>query len=566
MASDVVPERVDNVESLPRTSVGADESAVIESATKSRAIPDGLKHVMKELAMSLKKTDKLYIIFSSAPGSILDWYAAKYNYPVEELRHRLKEMLEKERVDEEKEQSPCAAMSKGPKSTSEIKEKEGRTTPVHERKPGVRLRFQRVSPAQKRKGVKILTPTAPAKKKRSERMKEPKAIHLGMGEEGAEDVGESDEEKVDQERVEDEPVRDNGIPGNSVDGGLEESDEEAADDDGLITPGSEGRQDKCDFIFRTGVPCGFIGTKKMSIAFHRHRAHPVIHSCTKCDFSSTRRERVKFHQLTHGDAKPFKCSSCEKSFKRKQHLMRHNETEHNNPGKKYICTLCKREFSWEVTLEEHTRSKHGGIKYSCPHCEFQTVYKRALKKHITRRHKEESIKDNRVLEPEESSEEAADDDGLSDNRTAPGSKEKKSKLLECSICEKSFTRNSSFWKHKKTAHANLGKKYPCTICKKEFRIYGLKDHMKAVHSSKSYHCPQCDYVAPWAARLKTHVQSVHEGIKYPCSHCDYQATKDSNLRKHIRSVHDGVRNFPCSQCDYKAKATNDLKKHIARRH
>ena len=135
---------------------------------------------------------------------------------------------------------------------------------------------------------------------------------------------------------------------------------------------------------------------------------------------------------------------------------------------------------------------------------------------------------NRVSEPEESSEEAADDDGLSDNRIAPGLKEKNNKLLECSICEKSFTRNSSFWKHKKTAHANLGKKYPCTICKKELRIYGLKDHMKAVHSSKSYHCPQCDYVAPWAARIKTHVQSVHEGIKYPCSHCDYQATKDSN--------------------------------------
>ena len=278
-------------------------------------------------------------------------------------------------------------MSKGPKSTSEIKEKEGRTTPVHERKLGVRVRFPRVSPALKRKGVKTLTPTASAKKKRSERMKEPKAIHLGMGGEGADDVGESDEEKVDQERVEDEPVRDNGIPGNSIDGGLEESDEEAADNDGLY-----------------------------------------------------------------------------------------------------------------------------------------------------------------------------------DNRTNPGSKENKSKLLECSICEISFTRNNNLKKHKKTAHGDLAKKYPCTICKKEFKIYGLKDHMNKIHSSKSYHCPQCDYVAPYAARLKTHVQSVHEGIRYPCSHCDYQATKNSDLRKHIRYVHDGVRDFPCSQCDHKAKRKHEFQKHVARRH
>ena len=167
---------------------------------------------------------------------------------------------------------------------------------------------------------------------------------------------------------------------------------------------------------------------------------------------------------------------------------------------------------------------------------------------------------------EESDEEAADNDGLYDNRTNPGSKENKSKLLECSICEISFTRNNNLKKHKKTAHGDLAKKYPCTICKKEFKIYGLKDHMNKIHSSKSYHCPQCDYVAPYAARLKTHVQSVHEGIRYPCSHCDYQATKNSDLRNHIRYVHDGVRDFPCSQCDHKAKRKHEFQNHVARRH
>ena len=167
---------------------------------------------------------------------------------------------------------------------------------------------------------------------------------------------------------------------------------------------------------------------------------------------------------------------------------------------------------------------------------------------------------------EESDEEAADNDGLYDNRTNPGSKENKSKLLECSICEISFTRNNNLKKHKKTAHGDLAKKYPCTICKKEFKIYGLKDHMNKIHSSKSYHCPQCDYVALYAARLKAHVQSVHEGIRYPCSHCDYQATKNSDLRNHIRYVHDGVRDFPCSQCDHKAKRKHEFQKHVARRH
>ena len=129
MEGDIVPERVNNVESLPRTDVGTRES---ESVTKSKAISDGSRHVMKELVMSLKRMGKLHLIFTSAPGTIIDWFATSYDISVEGLRFKLKGVLATECVDEVKEKIPCEAVSKVPEPVLEMREEESVTTPAQQ--------------------------------------------------------------------------------------------------------------------------------------------------------------------------------------------------------------------------------------------------------------------------------------------------------------------------------------------------------------------------------------------------------------------------------------------------
>ena len=85
--------------------VGTNEIGVVSSAAKSKAIPDGLRHVIKELVMSLKRMGKLHLIFTPAPETLMDWFATSHGISVEELRLKLKEILATECVDEVREKN-----------------------------------------------------------------------------------------------------------------------------------------------------------------------------------------------------------------------------------------------------------------------------------------------------------------------------------------------------------------------------------------------------------------------------------------------------------------------------
>ena len=216
---DIVPGRVDNVESLPRTEVGKNES---ESVTKSKTIADGSRHVIKELVMSLKRMGKLHLIFTSAPGTIIGWFATEYGISVEELRLKLKEVLETECVDEVKEKIPCEAVSKVPEPVLEVREEESVTTPAQQ--------------CQKRKVLMVL---GPEKRRRLEKDQERKVILVSVDQERGDDVerdydGQAILAQVELEGVEGEFENDSGLLGRevatSVGGGTEEDDEEMVDD------------------------------------------------------------------------------------------------------------------------------------------------------------------------------------------------------------------------------------------------------------------------------------------------------------------------------------------------
>ena len=91
------------------------------------------------------------------------------------------------------------------------------------------------------------------------------------------------------------------------------------------------------------------------------------------------------------------------------------------------------------------------------------------------------------------------------------------KPVKCSICNATFTRNSSLNRHVASVHEGKkphdGKKpYKCDICRAVFtRKNALKNHYASVHDGKKlFDCNICNTTFIQKKSLKEHADSVHD--------------------------------------------------------
>jgi len=97
---------------------------------------------------------------------------------------------------------------------------------------------------------------------------------------------------------------------------------------------------------------------------------------------------------------------------------------------------------------------------------------------------------------------------------------------------------------RKTAPVDNKMKIPCTLCSREFTVYGLKKHHTSVHSKKTIMCTLCPYMCAFKSDLKRHVGSVHKQFEVQCKLCSKKFNRKDSLNKHINALH----NVSCSLC------------------
>ena len=81
--------------------------------------------------------------------------------------------------------------------------------------------------------------------------------------------------------------------------------------------------------------------------------------CSICSYSCNNERRMEEHALIHKGSTPFACDVCDRKFRTKQHLKRHQNMNHN-PGFKlktklkiYTCSQCDKTFSRKGYLQRH---------------------------------------------------------------------------------------------------------------------------------------------------------------------------------------------------------------------
>ncbi|KAJ0169490.1 hypothetical protein K1T71_015077 [Dendrolimus kikuchii] len=144
------------------------------------------------------------------------------------------------------------------------------------------------------------------------------------------------------------------------------------------------------------IPCEQCGLQlEDSRAYHGHfrRMHPDKNRtnypsmkspcmCEVCGRMFQSYALLKDHTWVHTGERPFKCDSCDKSFRMKQRLVAHRRV-HSQLKRTYVCTVCEKHFSTHSNRQRHMFI-HTGLKpFKCEMCGKGFKHASEKRAHIT---------------------------------------------------------------------------------------------------------------------------------------------------------------------------------------
>ena len=77
-----------------------------------------------------------------------------------------------------------------------------------------------------------------------------------------------------------------------------------------------------------------------------------------------------------------KCDICERVFNTKISLKNHYNHQHNHSGKMYHCNICMKSVQSQSAVTAHIKEVHGVKNYSCTSCGKSFSRKERLKIHV----------------------------------------------------------------------------------------------------------------------------------------------------------------------------------------
>ncbi|XP_061726154.1 zinc finger protein 761-like isoform X1 [Cydia pomonella] len=200
---------------------------------------------------------------------------------------------------------------------------------------------------------------------------------------------------------------------------------------------------------------------------HGKSADENPYKCNYCNYSSTNKNHVKNHIVTHTGEKPYKCDYCTYTCARTGDLNRHMKI---HTGDTFKCDYCTYACASKRLLKQHLFT-HGDKPYKCKHCNY-----------------------------------AANNASNYNNHMLIHTGEKSH---QCSYCSYSTSRRTDLICHIRI-HVGL-KPYKCDQCGyANAKLGNLRHHMK-IHTGDTPHkCEHCGYATAYKSNLKAHMKRVHK--------------------------------------------------------
>ncbi|XP_076673557.1 zinc finger Y-chromosomal protein 1-like [Andrena cerasifolii] len=256
------------------------------------------------------------------------------------------------------------------------------------------------------------------------------------------------------------------------------------------------------------------------------------------DKDSTQQEDLykKLHDGT------YTCDICQTVFEQKSKILRHITSKHSF-HRPFKCATCDKTFKYKCDLRTH-RLVHQDVDLSllhcCDKCDYRTKTKNNLKSHYIRRHTNDY-----KFACEHCGKRFKMEWDLKFHIGTHGSSQHM-----CDICGKFYTSNYSLYKHRKVAHLNEYK-FQCSVCNKRLLTQeNLDNHMQ--QHSRTYECKECGKVFASKRYLATHI-TTHTGVKpYMCHICK-KNFRTSHMRNTHLLTHSAERPHMCDLCGHSFK-------------
>lgn len=290
--------------------------------------------------------------------------------------------------------------------------------------------------------------------------------------------------------------------------------------------------------------CGFLSDSLSNLFQHVEacKKREKIFECSLCGKQCRDRRNIRQHLIVHLDKRPFQCTSCDFSFKRRWQLFKHNQTVHKKVNLKkffcrtcdwvgeskwklemhkencettvFHCDVCKKMFAAKSTLENHMAVHNTDRPFPCDLCGARFKSKRNVASHFRIIHQGQK-KPKKVVNPD----------------NIP--------LCQCEICGKSFTSRYGQARHIKEVHGDGH--LVCPICGKKLpRMKSYTIHVNTHTGEKPYSCEICGKAFTTKNYIKIHMR-IHTGENpYKCSICPKSFKQKGSLRIHYKTNHPGM--------------------------
>ena len=264
--------------------------------------------------------------------------------------------------------------------------------------------------------------------------------------------------------------------------------------------------------------CGVIFETYGKMDYHRGIMHGNRVSCTECGKVFPVSQLQDHMSNTHEVCEPISCEICGVVFTNRRKLKMHRKG-HDGPRIKYD-KVCINKFKENCFCQIYLPNKRSKIEHyklvhkqqkQCPKCDrivkdIQEIAHRCEKK--------------------------------------PVSSKPRSKAVKCPICGKVYTKNTSYWYHRKSAHNN--EPVGCEVCGKLFQSHvNKKEHFNKMHKEKM----ACQTCGKLVLNLKVHIENKHTeeaDMKFKCKVCSKGLPTIYKFNEHTR-IHSGERPHKCRE-------------------